>query len=121
MVLRYYKSDQSVLRIKGGTPFVATNHLISLDVVLSQWLCDINRRFPPNLLAQANTFRDIWPQDWAHIFQGTVHPDDGLDGSPGRGRPISRECRRGDPDREASRSFAYNLLEKVPGHADAIR
>ena len=121
MVPLYYKSDQLVLRIEGGRPFVTTNQSISLDVVLSQWLCDIDRRFPPNLLAQANAFRDIWPQDWAHIFQGTVHPDDGLDGSPGRGRPIGRESRRGDPDREASRSFAHNLLEKVPGHADAIR
>ena len=105
MVPLYYKSDQLVLRIEGGTPFVATNQSISLDVVLSQWLCNIDRRFPPNLLAQANAFCDIWPKDWAHNFQGAVHPDNGVDSSLGRGRSIGRESRRGDPDREASRKF----------------
>ena len=45
MVLLYYKSDQSVLRINGGTPFVATAPSISLNAVLSQWLLTLTDAF----------------------------------------------------------------------------
>ena len=114
----YYRSDQTILRIEAASPFVQTDTSVSLDQVLHNWLSAVDARFPPGLLALANSFRDIIPGAWAHIFcpsfPGRATPP------PERTQDRSRR-RQGDPDSETSRAWAYNVVEKVPDHPDSGR
>ena len=111
----YYRSDNSILQIDAASPFVQSDTSVSLDSVLTNWLHTLDRRFPPGLLQLANSFRDIIPTAWDHIF--TSEPS-GDDASAQHGRTLSRS---GDPNRETSRSWLYNVFEKVPAHADSRR
>ena len=88
---------------------------VSLDSVLTNWLLAVDRRFPPGLLELANSFRDIIPTAWDHIF--TTEPS-GEDTGMNQGRLLARS---GDPNRESSRSWQYNVFEKVSSHNDSRR
>ena len=110
----FYRSGQTILRIDAASPFMQSDPAISLDEVLQQWIHSIDERFPPNLLDLTNRFREVIPAAWNHIFQAPP-PDEDPD-------PADRHQRRsGDPSSASSRAWAYNVLEKIPGHPDSGR
>ena len=116
----YYRSDSSVMRIEAASPFIPSDPSMSLDQVLTHWVQQVDVRFPTGLLALANSFRDTIPLAWDHIFASEP------DGDPyytrdGRQHHGGNQTRVGDPEREGSRAWKYNVFEKIPGAPDSSR
>ena len=115
----YYLAHNSRVEVSGAAPFSDLARTESIDVSLSSWIERVNRRFPVDHLEQANAFSERIPSEWNHIFATGGRRDP----SPPGNNPdhIPTGGAEGDPNNPRSRSFAGNLLEKVPGHRDSVR
>ena len=121
----HYLNGHSVVGIEGASPFVALDHSVSLDSVLSDWMNAVDIRFPPAHITIINCFRDQIPESWNHIFSSPTYDD--------TSRPVRDEARqfdpddtrrrqrRGEADRQSSRGWSHNVFMKVEGHADSVR
>ena len=120
----YYQQDLSVVTVGGAAPFPSSSPTASIDVALARWCQALERRFPLGHMAQANSFPDVIPRDWEHIFLQAGIPEAGmsrygpLDSGPNSPR---REQQGGDGGDPNSRAYRLSLFEKVPSHQDAPR
>ena len=111
----YYRHSADILMIAGAAPFSVT--IQSLDNTLATWITFVDSRFPRGMLNLANSFTDIIPRAWDHIFLGSEDASP----PPRRASAGERSRRQGDADRPGSRAWAHNVFEKVAGHRDASR
>ena len=75
-------------------------------------------------MAQANSFPDVIPRDWEHIFLRAGTPPAGLaryGPSDGGQHSPRREQQVGDGGDPNSRAYRLSLFEKMPSHQDFSR
>ena len=121
----YYQQDSSVVTVGGAAPFPSSSPTASIDVALAQWCATLELRFPPGQMAQANSFTDVIPRDWEHIFLRHGTPEAGLsrygplDG--GQQPPRRNLPGGGNGDDQQSRAYRMSIFEKVATHPDCSR